>query len=553
MRTLLHTLQDRDMGFLRIITELWGVDHPAGTFSDSAKAIAQLMIDPDTLGEFISSLPESASNALHELATQGGRTPWNAWERHQGPVRVMGPGRRDREQPWRSPASPNEMLWYRGLLGRAFIDTTKGPEEFAYIPKEIFDWLQAHQADPQSIQFEPVADPQFQKETAATIIDDCTTIIAAYRRSAPSPGFRLDASHPLILSHLIHENSFALCLSLLESIGILGIDSHETDLDGARDFLLADRMLSLQALYETWKHATTWNDLDLLSNVCKGSNPWPNDPRLARNTVLRWLSQLEIGKWYSLSQLLREIYKIEAAFQRPGGNFNSWYLLDVNGIPLGGIEHWYTIEGALLRNIIIGPLRWFGVVQLGIDEPQGPVTCFSPTRLFPLLEDPQAKLPAIQEKEKGIIRADGQIIVPRLTSRSVRYQLARFLDWDKRVDQNYHYSLSIRAIKEAQDQGLSLDQVRTILLQLTETELPPSVNQALQHFVSQEYKASITEHQILCVSDPTLLQELLANKTTKHLIAEVLNETTAVVRANAWVKLVRAAHRLGIMIDGPPS
>lgn len=553
MRTLLNTLRDRDMGFLRIITEFWGFDPPSGSFSDSAKTLAQVMIDPDTLEEFITSLPNRAFDALHELARYGGRTPWSTWEREHGTVRVMGPGRRDREQPWRSPDSPNEMLWYRGLLGRAFVDTKKGPEEFAYIPQEILDWLQAQPSNDQAFNLDPIADPQHRMDAAATIIDDCTTIVAAYRRSPQSPDRRLDTTHPLFLSHLIHTNSLALCLSLLEANGILGLDFQEADLDAVREFLLSDRMLSLKALYETWKQSITWNDMDLLPNVRKGGSQWPNDPRLARNTLLRWLSQLEVGKWYSLSQLLREIYKVEAAFQRPGGNFHSWYLLDVDGIPLAGIEHWYTIEGALLRNIIIGPLRWFGVVQLGSDELRGPITTFSPTRLRKLMEDPQAKIPAIKEKEKGLVQADGQIIMPRLAPRAVRYQLARFLDWDKRVDQNYYYSLTIRAINEARDQGLSLDQVRAILIQSSETDLPPSVNQALQRFIAKDYQASITEQPLLSVSDPTLLQELLAHKATKHLIDQVLNETTAVVRKKAWIKLVRAAHRLGIMIDGPPS
>ena len=49
----------------------------------------------------------------------------------------MGPGRRDRERPDREPASTVEILWYRGFVARAFFDTSRGTEEFAYIPTDL--------------------------------------------------------------------------------------------------------------------------------------------------------------------------------------------------------------------------------------------------------------------------------------------------------------------------------------------------------------------------------------------------------------------------------
>ena len=49
----------------------------------------------------------------------------------------MGAGKRDRERPHLKPASTAEALFYRGLLARAFFDTEKGPQEFAYIPDDL--------------------------------------------------------------------------------------------------------------------------------------------------------------------------------------------------------------------------------------------------------------------------------------------------------------------------------------------------------------------------------------------------------------------------------
>lgn len=550
MRTLLHTLQDKDLGYLRIIAELWGLDLPKGSTREVAEALAHEMTASETLGEIIDVLPTQASEALQALVQLDGKLPWNGWDRKYGPLRAMGPGRRDREQPWREPSSVCEILWYRGLLGRAFIDTTKGPEEYAYIPKEFLTWLQDQaQTEPVAL-IDQIPAPTYGVEAAATIIDDCTTLLAALRRQTKPMSSLPEPLRQYIRSHLIHPDSLDLCLALVRSIGLLGAGSLEADLEAVREFLLSDRVLSLQKLYSTWKNSTRWNDLAGLPGIRSGGDGWPNDAKLARETLLRWIGMLEVGQWYSLADLIRAIYEDDPAFQRPGGNFDTWYLQDAEGIPLAGIEHWYAIEGALLQSMLKGPLRWFGIVQLGQDKQEGPVTSFRSTQLSVLLEDPHSKLPLVVESGKATIRADGQISVPRLAPRSTRYQLARILDWERQEEHNYHYRLSIRAIREADRQNLNIKQVRSVLMQASETDLPPSVLKALQRFELQSYDAKIDQYHLLTVSDESIMESIRTHSSTKRFLHEVLNERTAVVRRDQWKQLIQAAVRLGIFIDG---
>lgn len=551
MRTLRNSLQDQDMGFLRIIAELWGFDHPVGSMREAAATITALMLDPETLREFVTALPPPASEALFELVNAEGTTPWHAWERKHGPVRVMGPARRDREQPWRDASSSSEMLWYRGFLGRAFIDTPKGPEEFAYIPLEIFAQLEGlpEASPPPALQ--SIVAPADRLEPAATIIDDCTTILAALRRQPKQERDPLGEALPLLLSHLIQPDSLHLCVALMADIGLLRAGSYEADLDAVRDFLLADRMDSLQKLYDSWKASSRWNDLSSIPALRAGDEKWPNDPVLPRVTVTRWIRSLKIGDWYDIADLVRGVYEEDPAFQRPGGNFDTWYLHDTDGVPLDGIEHWYAIEGALLRTLIKGPLRWFGCVQLGNDQPGGMPSCFSPTKLFGLLENPGASLPSVAEKGRAIIRSDGSVSIPRLAPRAERYQLARFLEWEGMGDQHYQYRLSIRALIRAKDQDLQLDQVRSILTQASEHEIPPAVLQSMQRLEAQAYEARIEPHFVLRISEPALLDKLLSHVSTKRFILERLSETTAIVPQEHWNKLARAAVSLGILIDGP--
>jgi hypothetical protein len=548
MRTLRNLLQDQDLGFLRIIAELWGFDPPHGSIRDVAIELTERMLEPQILEEIVSALPNDASAALFELINLGGSAAWHSWARKYGQVRVMGPGRRDREQPWRRTTSPSEALWYRGLLGRAFIDTPKGPEEFAYLPIEVHQQLESPSDITSSLSLEPIPPPQNRFEAAATIIDDCTTILAAFRRQHKKP---VEDALALLSLHLIQPESLNLCLALMRDISLLRTDTFETDLSAVRDFLLADRMLSLQQLYVSWKKSALWNDLSALTTLRTAADEWPNDPLLPRETLLRWIKQLKLGDWYALSDLVRAIYEENPAFQRPGGIFDSWYIHDADGVPLDGIEHWYAIEGALLRSLIKGPLRWFGIVQLGHDHDDGSVSSFTPTRLFKLLESSHNNLPPVKEQGKAIIRSDGTVTIPRLAPRSVRYQLARFLEWEGLGDQNYRYRLSIRALNRAQQQGLQFDQVRSILTQASERDIPPPVLQSMQRLEDQAYTASVENLHLLRISDPSLLELLLSHTSTKRFIQERINDTTAIVHQEHWIKLAQAAVALGVLIDGP--
>ena len=66
MRTLRNLLQDQDLGFLRIIAELWGFDPPRGSIRDVAIELTERMLEPQILEEIVSALPDDASEALKQ-------------------------------------------------------------------------------------------------------------------------------------------------------------------------------------------------------------------------------------------------------------------------------------------------------------------------------------------------------------------------------------------------------------------------------------------------------------------------------------------------------
>ena len=144
MPDLLQSLESQDLGYLRIVAGLWGLDLRL----DDGEVAAQLaagMLDPGLAGEIRGSLSPEAQTALQTLIQSSGRIPWAAFARRFGEIREMGAGRRDREQPHLHPASIAEVLFYRALLWRAFFETEKGPQEFAYIPEDLLPLIPVRQ------------------------------------------------------------------------------------------------------------------------------------------------------------------------------------------------------------------------------------------------------------------------------------------------------------------------------------------------------------------------------------------------------------------------
>ena len=95
---------------------------------------------------------------------------------------------RPAKHPHLKPASTSEVLFYRALIARAFFDTDKGPQEFTYIPDDLFAILHVGATGQSPLpKTEPLGRGAMPGEKAhlipATdrILDDATTLLAALR------------------------------------------------------------------------------------------------------------------------------------------------------------------------------------------------------------------------------------------------------------------------------------------------------------------------------------------------------------------------------------
>jgi len=530
MPNLIQSLQGRDIGHLRIVARLWGIDLAASDTDIALKELAAALLDPGTVAEIVDSLPADARSALTALTEAGGKIPWAAFARQFGELREAGSGRRDREQVYLHPVSVAETLFYRALLARVFFDTPSGAQEFAYIPDDLVKLIPVgaqYIAPLPKVSGMPLGRPAMPKERALPIpasdrlLDDATTLLAALRTGLTPP------ETPIPVRVVTEFLSAA-------KIIVGGVPQIEP----VRLFLEASRKEALEKLVNAWQGSETFNELRQVPGlVCEGE--WQNAPHITRHTLLGFLASIPPGKWWSLSAFIHAIKEKHPDFQRPAGDYDSWFIKrDSDGAYLRGFAHWDDVDGALVRYLITGPLFWLGMVELATPSDSEIVTAFRVNE----------KRVTSTENAKLTVSSNGRITVPRLVPRVTRYLISRFCVWDEEKPDEYRYRVTTGSLKKAGEQGLKIGQLLSLLAKNAAAELPPAFVKALKRWETNGTEARVEVQTVLKVSRPEVLEELRKSKAGRFL-GETLGPTAVIVKKGAQAKVLAALAELGLLAE----
>jgi hypothetical protein len=534
MPDLFDSLLKQDLGHLRIVAELWGLELTSADADAAREELAVALLEPGLFSELIDSLSSEADAAIDALVASGGRIPWPTFTRRYGEIREAGAGKRDREKLYLQPASATEALYYRGLLARAFFDTKKGPQEFAYIPDDLLSLLnraerEKHEVAEEATAAEPLgraASPgERGQEILATdtILDDATTLLAAFRLGIEPPQTKVPAN---------------VMKALLQSANLLKGTAPQPE--PVKLFLEAPRASALARLQNAWIESDIFNELHLMPGIiCEGE--WKNQPQETREFLLHLLNAIPEGKWWSLNALIRDVKQNYADFQRPAGDYDSWFIKRASdGQYLRGFSSWDQVDGALIKFFITDILHWLGQVDLCIAEGAPEPTAF---RVIGS-ESPIAS----REDKKLHVSSQGVISIPRLAPRVVRYQVSRFCEWDEPREDTYRYRLSTASLAKAREQGLKVEHLLALLSKHTDAGLPPSLVKALKRWEVNGTEARVQTQVILKVSKPEVLDEMRKSRASKFL-GEVLSPTTVVVKNGAVQKVMEALAELGLLTE----
>lgn len=593
MPYLINTLPQNDVEFLRIVAQLWGLELESSEPATATVELVETLCDAGLLEEVVATLSDDGRDALGALFTSGGRMPWPAFSRRFGEVRDMGPGKRDREKPHMRPTSPAEILYYRALMARAFFDTPTGPQEFAFIPDDLFEALGFTGFEPRTTtrtaapEPQPAPQPEYTAETdepAELEYEDLDTFDGApeadleeapVARTAPAraaavasaprptpppenvpPGRAAtpnERAHPSPATDSILDDATTLLAALrtgmpapqtgippqfiraaLTAAGILRDSTPQPE--AAKAFLEAPRPAALNQISEAWQNSDI-NDLRHVPGlVCEGA--WQNDPLVTREFLLDLIRNLPKATWWSLPAFTRDIQTRYPDFQRPAGNFDAWLIRrQADGESLRGFAHWDAVDGALIRYLITGPLHWLGEVDLAAPGESGPPTAFR------LANPPQKR----EEKGKIGVSSNGSITIPRDAPRAARYLVARFCAWEPEKAGYYRYRVTPAALKRAREQGLKGEHLLALLAKHSGGEVPPVFFKSLHRWEAKGTEARLETLTVIKVANPEILNEL--RQKAARFLGEVIGPTTVAVKSGSAPKVLAILNEMGFLAE----
>lgn len=558
MPLLQQSLLDAEQLRLSVIADFWEIPLESRRRREMALELAEAMPSPDAVAAARQKLTDEEREALHTVAESGGILPQRVFARQWGEIRTMGPGRMDREHPWEDPVSPAEALWYRGFLFKTFAEGSDGAYEAVAIPAEILERLPTPEESASQLSLDPIPAPPVVSSAGGDLLEDACTFLSYVHNHRPtraSDGSWSSRHVCRLLPRLLRqdEDRFSFLHHLASRAGWLaGEQSRRTSLvpDPVTEWLGSEPHKQRRSMAACWRSDPTWNDLfhvPTLRPVDTGA--WRNDPVLARDAILSHLAVCDPSAWYGMEAFIGHVKEIDPDFQRPTGDYESWYIKDkVTGAYLSGFESWNAVEGRLIRYLLTGPLFWLGLVDLGAEKTDRSPRAFRLTgagaAFLDLADEPSASQPPPLR-----VRADFQLHVP-VGRRYERFQVGRVAEWLESGEW-YRYRLTPASLRRARDQRIAVSRVLTFLEDQVEGPLPQSLRDALTRWDQRGTEASLHNAVLLRMKDEELMERALSSPRVARLVDERISPTAALVRRDEWTEMIEALARLGLLPDVP--
>jgi hypothetical protein len=550
--TLRQCLVDTELAHLRIIARLWGLEVKAGRPLEVAAELAQLLADPAHAADTWRALPDDERAALTALLDAGGLMPTAVVVRRFGEIRAMGPGRLERETPWRDPISPAEGLWYRGLIYAGFAGQGSETYPIYFVPAELQTALPVRvKAREAIIQIEPAAPPARFHAGSDLLLEDLATVLAFVHNGIVRPRDEGSAAWPrnikrMLLGHLRSPDPVRLdfILHVIDQQGWFwkGDDGRLRLVpEPVMTWLQEPADQSLAVLVDAWRQVTGWDELWCLTALQPDdTGTWRSDPTLARAALMRYLAALTPGEWVRVADFVSAIKVTDPDFQRPGGDYETWYVRDpATGAYVTGFESWDRVEGELLRALLQGPAWWLGLIELAADvDGESPQVFRVPA---PVTPTPAA------EQSPPVVRPDLTVTMPT-GRRFERFQLARVADLVL-VGDPYVYRLTPASLHRARRQRIDLNRVLSFLDSLSEAPLPKAVRLSLTRCYGRGTEVWLERTVLLRVTDEAVMKEIIASPKTGRFIERTVGSTSAVVAEKDWPSLVAGLVELGLLAE----
>ena len=567
MAGMLPILKETDPVLIPGLLQVWGVKEESPDRDDRLKALAAAMEDPALVERVWGGLTDDQRSAMQMIYHTPSRSlPAVHFERVAGPIRRMGSEEVTRQNPAAHPKGAAEALYYRGLIGLRRENADTGLRSVLFIPSPLapllpinqttYDHLDDETLHTQSrelaLALEPLDEDDLEDVRSAdtSVVDDMTTLLAYLRIELPPveggllPADVVQRLQPFLL--VPEHDRLRFLVALAYAAGLVGVDGGRiAPVQGeARRWLSLSRPDQVRQLAEVWRNSAILDMAHTPGLMIDAGSLHQYDPRAARAAMLELLrADVPAGDWWSQSDFISIVREDNADFQRPNGDFKSWYLQDAEGMVLKGIEHWDQVEGALLEYVIGGPLHWLGLADLADDAARFNAygRAFMGSAAWPSRPDAPESLD---------IQPDGVIIITRKASRMERFTAARFTSWLS-AEEPYVYRLDSDGLERAAGQGITLELIRKFLdRHAPGGQLPPSIIQFLDEW-KHGAKAVVTLEQavVLRTTAEATLDQIFNDPELRRFLGARLGPTAVIARADLWQELKLALGEQGIRME----
>ncbi|MDO8754993.1 MAG: helicase-associated domain-containing protein, partial [Anaerolineales bacterium] len=266
-----------------------------------------------------------------------------------------------------------------------------------------------------------------------------------------------------------------------------------------------------------------------------------NQALVTRGFLMNLVTSIPQNKWWSLPAFLRAIKEKIPDFQRPAGDYDSWFIKrESDGQYLRGFAYWDQVDGALIK-YFIQTLHWLGMADLASPEEGKEATAFRIVK---------SKVEGQRSKVEGkiVVSSNGKITISRMFSRAVRYQISRFCEWGEEYADENKYQVTARSLTHASEQGLKAEQLLALLVKYTNSNVPPALVKALKRWEIHGGEARVENLLVLRVSRPEVMEEMRNSKAGKFL-GELLSPTAVVVKSGAIQKVLAGLAELGLLAE----
>jgi hypothetical protein len=608
MSSVLRTLREADPALINLLAAAWSVRVEGLDHEGKIDLLNKTMQNRQRAEAMWDALDDKQRGAMLMLISNGARMPENKFSLLFGKIRKMAPAQIARDKPHEHPSGIAESLYYRGLIAQGYESDATGPRTIIFVPDDLIDALpirktsytglddeafdesifdegdedgagddtletptpaastsaastpQPGSADsqPDDLTLDPIPQDQIVHARAAdtSIIDDMTTLLAYLQINAPilEHDFFGKSDLDALIAHLLipERTRAAFIYGLGVSADLIEIQTGHAIPNRAelRRWLSGTRAEQLAVLANAWRSSTVWIDLFHVP----GLHPEPEagtlnqyNPAAARTAALEMMADIvPPNEWWSVDDLIDLIRDENPDFQRPNGDFDSWYIRSDDGDYLSGMESWDAVEGALLDYYITTPLHWLGMV----DSAQGAarLTAYGRGFLgiapFPSPADPP---------ENPVIGLDGVITVSRKVSRMDRFQVSRFATWGAPADVKsnpYSYRLDARSIARATQQGIDVGHITAFLSRFA-NPLPPAIANLLENWQGGA-SASVSFERVLIVRamSSDIMDRIVNTPETRRFLGARLGELAAIIRAEQADGLRETLNEMGIQVEG---